>query len=58
VNLLTTFVRSLGNDRALANAGAAMEAAKREDWIIQGLSLRLDRLPGPATQPAAMRATG
>jgi hypothetical protein len=58
VNLLTTLVRSLGNDRALANAGATMEAMKREDWIIQGLSLRLDRLPGPASRPAAISATG
>ena len=51
MNPLTTFVRSLGNDRALANAWAMVEARKREDWIVQGLASRLDRLP--ATAPAA-----
>ena len=57
MNLLTTFVRSLGNDRALANAGAALEDRQREDWLVQGLARRLDRHPGQATRPAAIRAT-
>ena len=42
MNPLTTFVRSLGNDRALANARAALEAHRREDWLVQGLARRLE----------------
>ena len=53
MNPLTTFVRSLGNDRALANATAMIDARKREDWIIQGLASRLDRLPTAAPAAAA-----
>ena len=55
MNPLTTFVRSLGNDRALANARAMVEKRQREDWIIQGLASRLDRLP--VATPAAATAT-
>lgn len=58
VNLLTTFLRSLGNDRAQANAGAFLEERQREDWLVQGLSRRLDRLPVSAIRPAAISATG
>ena len=43
VNPLTTFVRSLGNDGATANARAVLEARVREDWLVQGLTLRLER---------------
>jgi hypothetical protein len=43
VNPLTTFVRSLGNDGALANVRAVLEAQEREDWLVQGLAHRLDR---------------
>ena len=43
VNPLTTFVRSLGNDGAIANARAVLEARVREDWLVQGLTLRLER---------------
>jgi hypothetical protein len=42
VNLLTTFVRSLGNDGARRNATAAVEASIREDWLVQGLARRLE----------------
>ena len=52
VNPLTTFVRSLGNDRALANAKVMVEAKEREDWLVEGLASRLDRLPAVAA-PAA-----
>jgi hypothetical protein len=45
VNPLTTFVRSLGNDGALANARAVLEARQREDWLVQGLAHRLDHRP-------------
>ena len=58
MNLLTTLVRSFGNDRALANAGAALEERHREDWLVQGLSMRLDRLSGSAIRPAGIRAVG
>ena len=56
VNPLTTYVRSLGNDRAVANARAMVEAKQREDWLVQGLARRLDRNPAIAS-PAAARAT-
>ena len=56
VNPLTTFVRSLGNDRALANAKAMIDARQREDWLVQGLASRLDRLPA-TTVPAVAAAT-
>ena len=42
MNPLTTFVRSLGNDGALASAQAGLEAQTREDWLVQGLARRLD----------------
>ena len=41
MNPLTTFVRSLGNDRALANVQAVLDARRREDWLVQGLAHRL-----------------
>ena len=43
MNPLTTFVRSLGHDGATANARAMLEARGREDWLVQGLTLRLER---------------
>jgi hypothetical protein len=42
VNPLTTLVRSLGNDRAVANAQAVLDARRHEDWLVQGLALRLE----------------
>jgi hypothetical protein len=55
VNPLTTFVRSLGNDRALANARTVLDAHRHEDWIIQGLARRLESIDPalPAAEPAA-----
>ena len=60
VNPLTTFVRSLGTERATANARAVLEARAREDWLVQGLTLRLERsvpasdaVPGAAVTPVA-----
>ena len=50
MNLLTTFVRSLGNDGARRNAATAVEASMREEWLVQGLGRRLD-------QSAALSAT-
>ena len=50
VNPLTTFVRSLGNDRALANARTVLDARSHEDWLIQGLARRLESTgPNPST---------
>ena len=54
VNPLTTFVRVLGNDRALANARRALEAHRSEDWLVEGLARRLEAVePDPAAAPAA-----
>lgn len=53
VNPLTTFVRSLGNDGALANAHAVLEARAREDWLVQGLSRRLEHST-PSTVTSAV----
>ena len=55
VNPLTTFVRSLGNDRALANARTVLEVRRTEDWLVQGLARRLEGTgPEPAVaEPAA-----
>jgi hypothetical protein len=49
VHPLTTFVRSLGNDGAVANARALIDAKAQEDWLVWGLSLRLEQpIPTPA----------
>ena len=53
MNPLTTFVRSLGNDGAIANAHAILEARVREDWLVQGLSRRLETIPSTVAAPAA-----
>lgn len=54
VNPLTTFVRSLGTDGALANVQAVLDARAREDWLVQGLARRLERQgAGVAVVPAA-----
>ena len=58
MNPLTTFVRSLGNEGALANAHAVLETRAREDWLIQGLSRRLEHAaPSTIVAPAAVAAT-
>lgn len=41
MNPLTTFVRSLGNDGAVANALAMLDARRHEDWLVQGLERRI-----------------
>ncbi|MGK2948069.1 MAG: hypothetical protein ACSLFP_05820 [Acidimicrobiales bacterium] len=59
MNPLTTFVRSLGNDRALANAQASLEVRRREDWLVLGLAHRLEHprrapaVPATATRTVA-----
>jgi hypothetical protein len=42
VNPLTTFVISLGNAGALANARAALDARCHEDWLVQALVNRIE----------------
>lgn len=56
VNPLTAFVQSLGNDRAVANAQAALDARRRDDWLVQGVRQRLealDRRHPPTAEHAA-----
>ena len=48
MNPLTTFVRSLGNHRALENAQAVLDARRHEDWLVQGLAHRLESTATPA----------
>ena len=57
VNPLTTLVRSLGNDRAIANAGLALAVAAREDWLVQGLAQRLAQRDATRPQGARSAAT-
>jgi hypothetical protein len=54
VNPLTTFVRSLGNDGARANAQEVLEDRAREDWLVEGLTRRLERSDPSAVAPAAV----
>jgi hypothetical protein len=61
VNPLTTFVRSLGNAGALANVQTVLDARAQEDWLVQGLTRRLERTDasgavGTAVDSAAARA--
>ena len=58
MNPLTTLVRSLGNDGALANARAVLDADHREDWLVQGLARRLESTaPSPSTVDPEIAAT-
>ncbi|MFP5255532.1 MAG: hypothetical protein ACLGI8_06740 [Acidimicrobiia bacterium] len=43
---LTSLLRALGNERAVANASALLESRRREDWLVAGLARRLDRHEG------------
>lgn len=52
VHPLTTFVRSLGNDGAVANAQAVLDAQVLEDWLVKGLAHRVER-----STPSALPAT-
>lgn len=47
---LATLLRALGNERAVANATAALAVQHREEWIVTGLLRRLDRHEG-TSQP-------
>jgi hypothetical protein len=52
VSQLTTLLRSLGNQGAVTNARRVIESRQREDWVVEGLSRRLDPAGPPAAQPA------
>ena len=43
---LTSLLRALGNEQAVANASAVVEARRQEDWLVAGLARRLDRREG------------
>jgi hypothetical protein len=47
---LTTLLRSLGPRGALANVQAVFEARAREEWLVEGLTRRLELSTG-ASQP-------
>ncbi len=48
MNPLASVFRPLGNHGALTNARIALEHRAREDWLVQSLAGRLDRLAPPA----------
>ncbi|MDQ2649350.1 MAG: hypothetical protein M3Z03_07340 [Actinomycetota bacterium] len=50
---LTTLLRSLGHQGALANVQAVLESRVREDWLVEGLSRRLDDPVAARTRQAA-----
>lgn len=52
---LTTLLRTLGNDGAVANARTVLEHQQRETWLVQGLSRRLEDTKQPVS-PAASAA--
>lgn len=49
---LTSLLRALGNERAVANANALLDIRRQEDWLVAGLARRLDRHEGvPQASP-------
>lgn len=54
---LTSFVRSLGNDRAVTNAQISLQQREREDWLIAGLVHRVETRDRSLAAPAADAAT-
>jgi hypothetical protein len=47
VDPLTALVRSLGNDRALANARSALDARLHEEQLVQRLARRIEIASAP-----------
>lgn len=43
---LTSFLRALGNEQAVANASVLLDLRRQEDWLVAGLARRLDRHEG------------
>lgn len=54
---LTSFVRSLGNDRAVANAQRSLLEREREDWLVAGLVHRVEARDRALAAPAAEAMT-
>ena len=49
---LTTLLRSLGPDGAVANVQSVLDDRRREDWVVEGLLRRIDQEPAPLALPA------
>jgi hypothetical protein len=47
---------SLGGTGAAANAAAVLHERRREEWIIESLTLRLERRTQPTTATPAVQA--
>ncbi|MEX2293001.1 MAG: hypothetical protein WD691_04375 [Acidimicrobiales bacterium] len=55
---ITELIRSLGNDRAIANAHHEILRIAREDWLVASLTHRLDSMPAATPlAPVASIAT-
>ncbi len=54
---ITSFVRWLGNDRAVTNAQRSLREREREDWLIAGLVHRVDARDRALAAPAAEAMT-
>jgi hypothetical protein len=48
-----TTLRSLGHQGALANVQAVLESRTREDWLVEGLSRRLEDSGAASVHKAA-----
>jgi hypothetical protein len=58
---ISTLLRSLGNDGALANVEAVLEERQRQDWLVAGLTRRIaahdrDRAAATVAQPRSAAA--
>ncbi len=53
---LTTLLRSLGTAGAVANARSVLDDRVREDWLVEGLLVRLDPVPAPAAEISSSAA--
>jgi hypothetical protein len=54
---ITSLLRALGPERAVQNATVALEARRREEWLVAGLARRLDQHEGES-QIAGDRDSG
>ena len=49
---LTTLLRSLGPEGAVANVQSVLDDRRREDWVVEGLLRRIGAEPAPLALPA------
>jgi hypothetical protein len=49
---LTRLLRSLGAAGAVANVRKVLDQRQQEDWVVEGLSRRLEPSPAPARRAA------